>query len=376
MNSHTLHRALLGSLAPLAFASAGAVAAATSTAALSPERDVAVIGTEHLRLADLSPSVASTLAALDREHERQVRQAALSFERARHAKLEDLAKNFLDARLMAREAEAEHLTVPELIKTVKNPEVSDEDVKRFYEEHKQQINKPFAEVLAPINQYLVQQSADEGKRQYLDALYDRYHASLVLEPLRDSVDATGPERGTHGARVTIIEFGDFQCPYCAALEPVLKSVLERYPRNVRLVFRNMPLTNIHPQALAAARAAVCADRQSRYWEMHDALFSQQSHLSDGFEVTTAASLNLDAAAFSACIAAPGTSAAVSADVAAAEAHGVDGTPALFVNGRFVSGAVSFTRLAELVDDELRRAARGTSSALLTATPSTRPGSGR
>src|SRR5208283_1293688 len=87
-----------------------------------------------------------------------------------------------------------------------------------------------------------------------------------------------PQRGPRDAPVTIVEFSDFQCPYCGSAAPVLKQLLATYPTQVRLVFRNLPLRTMHPQAIYAAQAGVCADAQGKFWEIHDVLFTRQSRL--------------------------------------------------------------------------------------------------
>jgi len=166
-----------------------------------------------------------------------------------------------------------------------------------------------------------------------------------------------PARGATGAPITLVEFGDFQCPYCRALEPTLEKALKNYAGKVRLVFRQFPLSG-HPQAPKAAEASLCAREQNKFWELHDRMYSHQDALNVEQLRTAARELGLDAERFGQCVDSGKYEAAVKADLLAGEHAGVTGTPALYVNGRLVpGGAVDYEVLAKAIDDELKRAAR-------------------
>jgi protein-disulfide isomerase len=158
--------------------------------------------------------------------------------------------------------------------------------------------------------------------------------------------------------VTIVEFADFQCPYCRRMAPVLRELLEKYPRDVRLVYRQLPLTELHPDALHAAEASLCAREQGKFWEMHDALFADQGALDLEGLKRTAAELQLKAQPFADCLGSDRPVGVIRADTQAATDLAVNGTPGLFINGRFVSGAVSYEEMAAIIDDELQRVAQG------------------
>ncbi|MBX7082612.1 MAG: thioredoxin domain-containing protein, partial [Nannocystaceae bacterium] len=167
----------------------------------------------------------------------------------------------------------------------------------------------------------------------------------------------GPEpqtRGRDDALVTIVEFGDFQCPYCREVTATLDEVLARHGNNVRLVFRHNPLP-IHPEARNAAKAALAAARQGKFWAMHDKLFESQFELAPAKYPEYAAALGLDAARFAADFADPALDRRLDEDVAVAKRFGVSGTPAFFVNGRFLSGNQSLAVFDALVNEELSRA---------------------
>ena len=163
-----------------------------------------------------------------------------------------------------------------------------------------------------------------------------------------------PFRGPADAPVTIVEFGDFQCPYCGGLFPTLKAVEEMYPDQVRLVFRQLPLTNVHEHAQKAAEASLCAHDQGRFWEFHDSLFLNQQELGVEDLRGRAADLGLDVDRFNACLDSDVQAPRVRGDVQAAIDAGVRSTPTMFINGRILEGAYPLAAIAEIIDDELGR----------------------
>jgi protein-disulfide isomerase len=178
---------------------------------------------------------------------------------------------------------------------------------------------------------------------------------VAFEPTRIDVEADGfPAKGPADAPVTIVEFSDFQCPFCSRLLPALGQVVEEYGNQVRLVFRQFPLSSLHPDAQKAAEASLCANEQGMFWEMHDAMFENQQALGVEQLKATARSLGVEGTDFDSCLDSGRFATEVAADLQAGRAIGVNGTPALFINGRFLSGAKPFEDIAELVDDELQR----------------------
>jgi protein-disulfide isomerase len=313
---------------------------------------VATIGSEGFTFSQMPPKVQTDLDDSERRYQQQLHQAAIEHRREQQAILEADANDFLDSKLLQREAAAKHETLEQLVKQVKNPDVTDQDIRAFYEAHKQQINEPFVKAMVPITQYLMEQSQQEGKRTYLAALRTKYSGRLTVAPLRQQVAAEGPSRGPDDARVTIIEFADFQCPFCKQMEPVLAQLLDKYPRDVRVVFRQMPLADVHPDAMHAAAASECARQQGKFWEMHDALFADQGALSLEGIKHIAERLQLQAKPFAACLESEATAAAIRVDSDAGVAAGVSGTPGMFVNGRFLNGAVPYETLRAMIDEEL------------------------
>ncbi|MDZ4229590.1 MAG: DsbA family protein, partial [Candidatus Veblenbacteria bacterium] len=140
----------------------------------------------------------------------------------------------------------------------------------------------------------------------------------------------------------IVEFGDFQCPFCREAAPIMKEVLRRYPEAVRLIYRDFPVASIHTQAVAAAEAANCAARQKAdsFWKFHDALYENQDQLGAEFYLALAGSLGLDRDKFQSCLEQHLTLAEIHDDYTSGLEAGVQGTPTWFINGHKAEGALS------------------------------------
>ncbi|NNL67766.1 MAG: DsbA family protein [Myxococcales bacterium] len=160
-----------------------------------------------------------------------------------------------------------------------------------------------------------------------------------------------PALGPADAKVTIVEFSDFQCPYCGRVGPTMKRLLEEYPDDVRIVYKHLPLS-FHKQALPAAKASVAAGRQGKFWEFHDLLFQNQRELTDEKFVELAKGLGLDVAKFEADYESSEVAREVAQDLSEARRLGVTGTPGFFVNGKFTSGAKPYESFKAMVDEAL------------------------
>jgi len=205
-----------------------------------------------------------------------------------------------------------------------------------------------------IRAYLRDQARNTRATVFLAELEARHFVQRWLEPMRVIVASEGfPSKGPENAPVTIVEFSDFQCPYCRVILPTLEQVEETYGDQVRFVFRQFPLINIHPLAVVAAQASLCANEQGNFWEMHDAMFEHQQALGADQLKVTARGLGLDGADFDECMDTARYAGAVTSDLEAGQALGVRGTPMVFINGRALSGAKPFDEIAEIIEDELR-----------------------
>ena len=170
-----------------------------------------------------------------------------------------------------------------------------------------------------------------------------------------STDAA-PVRGPANAPVTIVEFSDFECPFCKRAHPTLTQLLKDYPGKVKLVYRDFPLESIHPQARRSAEAARCAEDQGKFWDYYDVLFSESPKLSPDDLKRYAAQVGMDVKKFDECVAAGVHKATVQRDLDEGTRLGVNGTPAFFINGRSLSGALPLEAFARIVDEELSRTA--------------------
>ena len=175
--------------------------------------------------------------------------------------------------------------------------------------------------------------------------------SPPVDPRRDHV------RGAPEARVTLVEYGDFQCPYCGEAYPVVNELLTRFGDQLRFVFRHMPLAGLHPRAPAAAEAAEAAGAQDRFWEMHDRLFTHQHELSDAELRNHAAAIGLDVARFDRELQERMHAAHVRADHRSGVRSGTPSTPRFFVNGVIHLGSPTFVELEEAISRALASPAR-------------------
>jgi protein-disulfide isomerase len=317
---------------------------------------VAKIGDHTIFERELDARTSGKLNTQSDEYEQRARELNLAYERSRQAYVEQELNALIDERVLALEAAARKSTPAALTASVESAEITDAQMRSFYDSKKSQVNQSYESLAPQIREFLKKQADDEARRRFLDGLRVKYKVATLLEPLREDVAATGPVRGPMGAPVTIVEFSDFQCPFCGKYAPTLHDVLAKYPSQVRLVYRHLPLTSLHPNAERAAEASICAQDQGKFWEMYDALFAEQSSLGVDALKEKAKRLGLDSAKFDHCLDSGESKDVVQLDVRAADQLGISSTPASFVNGRFVRGAVSVEELSHIIDDELRRAA--------------------
>jgi protein-disulfide isomerase len=289
------------------------------------------------------------------ELERQ--QFEANWQRSRHQVFEASLARLLEDKLLQAEAAKRGMTKDQLLEKelqgkVKDP--TEEDVKAYYEANKQRINQPLLQISSQIFQYLKSENYNRSKAVLVDQLKGAYGVTATLEPLRSKVETEGsPSEGQATAPVTLVEFSDFQCPYCANLFGTLRQVMQRYGTQVRLVFRNFPLSQIHPYAEKAAEAGLCAADQGQFWSMHDLMFQTQAQLKEEDLKAKAAQLKLNTEIFDACLTSGKNAGKVKQDLYAGSKLGIAGTPALFINGRFVSGAVPLNEIARIIDEELK-----------------------
>ncbi len=265
--------------------------------------------------------------------------------------------NLIDERLLEAEAKKRGLAsrgalIEALGKTAPTP--NEAQARDFFEKNRQQIgDQPFEGVRDRIVEVLVSQAQTEVVSKLVATLRAANGVKVELPVFRFPVEAIGPSRGPAGAPVTIVVFADFECPYCSKGATALEQVRQRHPKEVRVVYRDYPLP-FHQNAVPAAVAARCSGEQGKYWEMHDALYTESQGLSDALYTRVATGLKLDGARFTKCMNDPKQRAAVQADMKAGSAAGVDGTPAFFVNGIKLTGAQPPEAFEKVIAEELSR----------------------
>ena len=324
----------------LAFLAAAALAAAAPPA---EDRPAATVAGEPIPLAAVDDVVRSQLMEI-RAREHQLRSQALDAL---------IAQSLLEKEAKARGVSEDALEKTEVLdKAV----VSEEEARAYYEANKARIGSmPEEEALKQIRTGLAQQRQGERRAAFAKELRSKYDVKVMLEPYRIPVAlGDAPVRGSAMAPVTVLEFSDFQCPYCVRSRPTVAKIRETYGDKVRWAFRHFPLS-FHDKAEKAGEAAACAGDQGKFWEMHDRLWASTQKLGVPDLKQHAVALGLDAAKFDQCLDSGQHAGLVARDEETGQGYGVSGTPAFFVNGRPLVGAQPFEAFQQVIDDELARA---------------------
>jgi predicted DsbA family dithiol-disulfide isomerase len=269
-------------------------------------------------------------------------------------------ENLITTKILESEAAARRVSIEELRKQLTLGEVN---VTRAQVEDAYKQNASFFATMSPdearerLRLDLENQARMKHYRAGLDALRQKWTVTMNFSPpvfVTELDDGVSPVRGAANPVVTIVEFSDFECPFCKQVQSVLKQLVETYGREVRLVFKHLPLEG-HRNSLPAARAAYCAAEQDRFWQFHDALFAAGNLSPPGFE-QIAADLGLGLPRFHECVASERSRAAVVKDVEAAGRLRLDSTPSFVVNGKVIKGALSFAGFQKIVEQELSQRA--------------------
>lgn len=233
--------------------------------------------------------------------------------------------------------------------------VSDEEVKKYYDEHADRFRgMPFEKVEPAVKRQLLAQRQVTAMQEYVGGLRQTLGYENKLEPPRFEIAVgTSPAQGPADAAITLVEFSDYECPFCKSAEPILKQVIERYPTQVRVVTKNFPL-DAHPKAKPAAEAAMCAAEQGKFQEFHTKLFEKAPQIDVAQLAPIAVEAGLDKAKFEECLTSHRTAPLVQADLDAGKKAAVAGTPAFFVNGVPLAGGRTLNDFAKAIDEELAR----------------------
>jgi protein-disulfide isomerase len=289
------------------------------------------------------------------------RRAAGKLQRLRNEEY-DVRRQALDEmiveRLFQKEAAERGVTQDALLKAEVDAKVTPPtagDVKTVYEQNRAAAGTRTLADLAPaIERSLREHRLAERAAQFRDELKVKTGVKVTLDAPRVAVTvpADAPTLGPASAPVTIVEYLDYQCPYCHRAQGVVDEVLNRYPGKVRFVHRDFLLGK--PRSLPAARAARCAGEQGKFWEYHRGLLLSSGDMSDEDLRTRATAMGLDAGKFSACVASDRFDGDIKRSTESGNALGIDATPTFFVNGRRLMGALPVDQFAEVIESELGR----------------------
>jgi protein-disulfide isomerase/autonomous glycyl radical cofactor GrcA len=296
-----------------------------------------------------------TYGELEIEAKPKLQEIQNQMYQARKEVLERMAVERIVKAEAAKKGQTEEQYIQARVEALPVTPPSDAEVKDFFDRLKQAGRIPPDTKMEQIKDQLVQAMVNQQRRtsvqKVIDELRTQANLQIDLPAPRVEVAATGPARGPADAKVTIVEFSDFQCPYCGAAFGTVEQLMQQYAGKVKLVFRQFPLP-IHPQAEKAAEASLCAADQGKFWEVHDLLFKNQKKLDASDLKTYAASAGLDAAKFAQCLDSGEKKKQVDFDLEAGQAAGVNGTPAFFINGVFLNGALPIEEFKKVIDPEL------------------------
>jgi protein-disulfide isomerase len=313
---------------------------------------LAEIQGEQILRSDVEESAAEALDQLQTER--------IRFETQEVYKRYRIIQNALNAltsdKVLRLEADAKGVSKEELVTQEVDAKVeppTDEEVEKYYEKNRKRFQGDKEESLPHVRKIVERNGIVNARSQYVESLKEKYGVETHLPPLRMEVPSQGfPSIGPGDAPVTIVEFSDFECPYCSRLAKTIKKVAEDYSDSVRLVFRQFPLQRIHPNAQKAAEAALCAADQGKFWEMHDLMFEDQKKLQVDDLKEKAESIGLQKEEFAQCLETAKHAEAIKTDLYDGVRVGVSGTPSMFINGRPLSGLVPYEGFATIIEEEL------------------------
>lgn len=311
----------------------------------TPDTVVASVNGSQITQKQVDDSVAAQILPLQQQLY-AIRKAALD--------------NLIVTRILESEATAKGILLEDLRRqlTVGEINVTRQQVEEAYSQ-----NASFFASMSPdearerLRLDLENQARMRHYRAGLAALRQKWSVKLSFSAppfVLELDDGVSPAKGAKKPVVTIAEFSDFECPYCIGVQAVLKQVMQSYEKDVRLVFKHMPLEG-HRNSLPAARAAYCAAEQDRFWEFHDALFAARD-LSPGALEQIAAQLGLGLRKFQSCVSSEQSRNAVVKDIEAARVFRVDSTPSFVINGQLVKGALTFADFQKIIERELSQRA--------------------
>lgn len=289
-----------------------------------------------------------TMGDLERTSAAALFQARTNYYTAEHKAIEDAVDQFL----LEEQAKKEGLTVTQLLDKYVNSKVApdpSEDALHVYYEGLD-TTETYEAVRSRIVDAIRQRRTAKVKLAYMQTLRQG-PITIELAPPRAPISMKDvPVRGPAGASVTVVEFADYQCPYCQQLQPILDKIESEFKGKIAFAYKDFPLP-MHPDAPKAAEAAHCAGAQGKYWEYHDAVFAKKQLDIPSLE-NYSSDLKLDTKAFASCLNKGDMAGVVNQMATEANALMISGTPTLFVNGRMITGNLSYEGLRSVIMEEL------------------------
>lgn len=288
--------------------------------------------------------------------EDQLYQAELQVYQLKYNQL----KSMLLARLVQAHPFSRGITADEFMSkyVIKSPTANKEEVETLIKVNKVPKEKVNAEFRKKAAEYIIAQKSRQAIDQWF-AVQSKEHGVVInlKKPVRPKVEipvGNSPVKGPTNAPITLIEYSDFQCPFCARAEVTVKRLLKNYPGKIRLVYKNFPLS-FHGEAFISAEAGLCAQAQSedKFWKLHEKMFTDPKGLKLKGLISKAQSVGLDVKQFESCVKSNKFAFAVNSDIVEGRKFGVNSTPVFFVNGIMVKGAQAYEKFAEIIDEALR-----------------------
>ncbi len=284
----------------------------------------------------------------------------LSVQRDNLYKLEkQKLEEYITAFLLTQEAKKRGVSVKAVLDQEVNSKilpVGDDEIGVFYKLNKARIAVDLDKAREQIRGYLHNQKIQAQKALFLKSLRSKAKVVTYLRPppvFRAELSISGePFKGSEKARVTIVKFEDYQCPFCKQAQPTFNELLSRYNGQVRLVHKDLPLESLHPQARHAAEAARCAYEQKKFWEYHDKLYANSPKASADDLKSYAKEIGLNVDSFDRCFASGKYKAVVQQDLNEGAQLGLTGTPTFFINGREISGNQPLKAVEAIINEEL------------------------
>jgi protein-disulfide isomerase len=316
---------------------------------------------EHADIPDVLATVGGekvTMADVRSRWGEQLDQLETQYQLAKNKIVGSALDTILREKTVVAEAQKSGKSVDVLIAAEAGPSgltATDADVENWYKANPDRVGgRTLDQVRPQIAAYLANERRRTAEKKLEDRIRAERKVTVSYEPFRLKLNNEhAPTAGKSGAPVTLVEFSDFQCPYCKGMAPTLKQVEQKLGNQVQIVYRQYPLTSIHPFAFKAAEASLCANEQGKFWELHDLMFQEQSKLAVSDLKEKARRLGMDGKKFDGCLDSGRYVEQVQNDQKEGLRVGVSGTPALFVNGRPIEGgAVPYAVLEAAIQMEL------------------------